>query len=113
MSKDSYPAQALDHDKKLSMAFFTFLDLKTNWPELSSITDSIMDEGSEFGANSDKFTKSAALAAIYTFLEIRAPLGSGIRSSTDCGWGNVPGVLASGLFVGSVGPPAATFARPW
>jgi hypothetical protein len=63
MSSDSYPAQARDQERKLSIAFLTFLALNMSCPVLSSMTDSITDEGSEFGAYSAKLANYAARAA--------------------------------------------------
>jgi hypothetical protein len=82
MSRDSYPAQARAHDRKQSIAFFTLFDLNTKFPVTSSITDSIMADGSEFGANSGKLIYSPARAARYVFLDTRAPLGNGIGISS-------------------------------
>jgi hypothetical protein len=90
MSSDSHPAQARDQDRKLSIAFLTFLALKMSCPVFSSMTDSITEEGSELGANSAKLANSTARAARYAFLDILAPLGREISNSKHDV--NVPGV---------------------
>ena len=65
------------------MAFFTDFDLNTICPVASSITDSMIADGSELGANSGKLIYSPDLAANIVFLEIRAPLGKAIGNSKE------------------------------
>jgi hypothetical protein len=79
----SYPAQARDQVRKLSIVFLTVFGLNKTWPEASSIVVSIMFVGSLDGMKSIKLTNSPAFASEIVFLDTLAPLASEIAGSED------------------------------